>query len=227
MTIDEFITANRCRQIYHMSEKGSWPSIKKYGLLSTTALLDFFEYSGSKRSRIESQLRREWKPVRIEHPDHGVAFIRDQFPMCDWPEKGIYLADLLEDGATEQIWVEFLNRKTFFWVRKYDLLKILCAPQYKDRAHWVLTVDTHALLERYADKSYLADQNSGSLYSGRKRGPNIFVPFKECPFKSNVIELAIDYGVPDVADFTISVTECIGSWEYNERKCKKVKHIWP
>jgi len=210
-----------------MLEKGSWPSIMKYGLLSTTALLELFGCRGPKRFKIESQLRSGWNPVKIKHPVYGVAFIRDQFPMCDWPQEGIYLADLLEDDVTEQQWFEFLNRKTYFWVKKYDLHKILCAPQYKNRAHWILIVNTRALLERYADKVYLCDQNSGSLYSRRKRGPNIFVPFRECPLKKNIIELAVDYGVPDIADFTISVEEYIGTKENGERICKKLKHIWP
>src|SRR6266480_1717700 len=58
-----------------MAESGSWPSIQKQGLLSTSALLDLFEVEGEERFAIESQ----WRPqsVVITHPTHGTAVIRD------------------------------------------------------------------------------------------------------------------------------------------------------
>ena len=35
--------------VYHMAEYGTWESIKKHGLLSTSALLDLFQKSGEER----------------------------------------------------------------------------------------------------------------------------------------------------------------------------------
>jgi hypothetical protein len=64
-----------------MAQLGSWPSIRKYGLLSTTALLDLFESRGDERFLIESCHRPESIP--IVHPKHGRAVIRDQKPMSD------------------------------------------------------------------------------------------------------------------------------------------------
>jgi hypothetical protein len=41
LTQDEF--ARPWPRLYHMAQAGSWPSIKRHGLLSTTAPLDHFE----------------------------------------------------------------------------------------------------------------------------------------------------------------------------------------
>ena len=58
--------SDRYPRLYHMAESGSWCSVREHGLLSTSALLDLFEISGSKRREIES----EWRPniVPIGHP---------------------------------------------------------------------------------------------------------------------------------------------------------------
>ncbi|MGH7969145.1 MAG: DUF7002 family protein, partial [Limisphaerales bacterium] len=66
-------------RLYHMAEAGTWPSILKHGLLSTTALLDLFEVPAAQRKQIESTHRPEC--VTIAHPVHGSAVIRDQKPM--------------------------------------------------------------------------------------------------------------------------------------------------
>jgi hypothetical protein len=224
MTIDEFIRSNQCKVLYHMSEKNQWTNIQKLGLWSTSALLDICGYTGDERLKIESQLRRN--KVSIKHPTHGVLVLRDQVPMFDWPEQGIYLDKLLEDNVTRQDWLKFLNGKIFFWVSRYELNKMLCARQYRDKPQWIITVDTRALLEQYVENAYVSDQNTGSLYSGRKRGPSTFMPFVESPVKSNIIELAIDYGIPNISDFTISVTEYVGTKVDGERVCREIKQIW-
>jgi hypothetical protein len=229
MNIDEFIATNRCEHLYHMSEKGSWPNIQRLGLLSTSALLDLCGVTGSERFTIESELRISRVPIK--HPVYGDIYIRDQDPMRDRPSDGIILAKLLEAGTSVRMWLEFLNGKTFFWVPEYELTKMLCARLYRNKPHWVITVDTRALLGRYADEASISDQNSGSLYSKKLRGINTFVPFLKSPKRSNIIELAIDRGVPDITDYTVSVVECVGtylgSYPNGERVCKNVKQIWP
>lgn len=207
-----------------MSEKGSWPNIQELGLLSPSALLDLCGYTGNERLEIESRLRRNKVPIK--HPKYGVIYIRDQFPMLDWPEQGIYLDELLT--VPREDWLKFLSGKVFFWVSRYELIKMLCAFQYRGKPQWIITVDTRALLEQYVDKAYVSDQNSGSLYSKRKRGPSTFVPFAKSPIKSNIIELAIDYGVPNFADFVVSVKECVGTRKTDgEREYREIQHIWP
>lgn len=208
-----------------MSEKGSWPSIQKLGLLCTSALLDSCGYSGTKRFAIESQLRRNKVPIK--HPTHGILYIRDQVPMLDWPDRDIYLDKLLDNGVTQQEWFEFLNGKVFFWVSKYELIKMMCAWQYRGKPQWIIKINTRDLLDQYADKAYVSDQNTGSLYSRRKRGPKSFIPFNECPVNSRIKELAIDYKVPNLSEFVISVDECLGGKVDEQRIYQEIKHVWP
>lgn len=90
-------------RLYHMAQAGSWPSIMRRGLLSTSALLDLFEVNGIAREAIESQHRPS--SVEITHATHGRAIIRDQKPMS---EKAL-LKCLV--GTTPRQWYELLNRR--------------------------------------------------------------------------------------------------------------------
>lgn len=213
-------------KLYHMAEKRNWDSIRKYGLLSTTALLDLFEYNGKDRFEIEAQLRlREY---RITHPVHGVAFIRDQDPMRDRPGDGVSLEKCLI-GVTPQQWFELLNRRTFFWTDLTRLGYMLGAKLYRNRSHYVITVDSRELLRRHADKVSLSDINSGSLYGRNgqiKRSANTFKPISEHEV-SWVTELAVDYSVPDITALMTSVEECICQWNNRQPSGKTLKSIWP
>ena len=106
MTPEQLVA--RHPKLFHMSESGSWQSIQQHGLLSTTALLDLFGVEGQERSRIETKWRG--RGVSIQHPDYGIAVIRDQGPMPPHT-----LAPLL-DGLTPADWYELINRKSFFWL---------------------------------------------------------------------------------------------------------------
>ena len=128
--------------LYHMAEEGSWESIRKIGLLSTTAILDKFEVGGERRRRIESARRPEIETV--EHPEHGRALIRDNKPMQE-KTLGRCLT-----GMTPREWYESLNRRVFFWVDRRRLIKLLGARAYRNRPHLVLELDTAELLRRHA-----------------------------------------------------------------------------
>jgi hypothetical protein len=99
-----------------MAEAGSWPSIARHGLLSTSALLDLFDIRGPAREAIES--RHRLQSVRITHPVYGAAVIRDQKPLSD-----ARLSTCLS-GCSIREWYELLNRKAFLWTTE-DRLKIL------------------------------------------------------------------------------------------------------
>ena len=195
--------------LFHMAERDSWPNIQKYGLLSTSALLDLFEVCGSERASIESEWRS--KSVTIEHPIHGVAAIRDQGPM----EPGT-LAPLLENGLAPSDWYQLLNRKSFFWASKDRLLRLLNARLYRNRVHDVLTIDTHKLVERHSEHITLASFNTGVSSFGRKyrRGIDTFQSIEDFPMgtpSSEVVEVVVDYGVPDIAECTLAVEQWMGA----------------
>ena len=113
MNIDEFITANRCKYLYHISEKGSWPNIQKLGLLSTSALLDLCGATGAERFNIESQLRT--RKVLIKHPTYGDIYIRDQYPMQDaaTPRRicAVFDSDIVIDIHSFDLYSVVFNRK--------------------------------------------------------------------------------------------------------------------
>ena len=180
-----------------MAEEGSWPSIQKHGLLSTTALLDLFEVQGTIRRKIES----DWRPksVVITHPIHGKAVVRDQKPMP--PEEiGKCLVDL-----TPQQWYEFINQKTFFWTDENRLNRLLNAWAYRDRSHLVLIVDTKRLVELYPDQIRLCEINSGFASYGGKRGLGSFKPIGDFPSGHIVWEFALEYSVPAIASSILRI----------------------
>ena len=205
MTIDELV--GNFPRLYHMAEAGTWESIRKYGLLSTTALLDLFEVNGQRRKQIESAHRPEC--VTITHPVYGKAVIRDQKPMRE--------STLLKclQGLSPSQWYQLLNRRTFFWLDSDRLTTLLNARAYRSRAHCVLTVETKLLLQRHATRITLCPINSGStIYNPPARGASSFYTIADYPFeerrktrgrKGAVAELVVDYSVPDIGEMVISV----------------------
>lgn len=193
--------------LYHMAEAGTWPSIEKHGLLSTSALLDLFGINGDQRRRIESEYRPD--TVNIRHPQHGTAVIRDQKPMRESA-----LRSCLRDMTPNQ-WYELLNGYAFFWVTGERVQTLLNARAYRDREHIVITVDTAALVAKYSERILLSPINSGStIYNPSERGSETFRPFTKYPFAERcrqrglsnaVAEAAVVYAVPDLRDFTLRV----------------------
>ena len=194
-TIDQLIS--KYPLLFHMAEPGAWENIREHGLLSTTALLDLYEVKEPKRSRLKSEWRRQSESIAP-----GVV-IRDQKPMS--PRS---LGRVLEDMTPEQ-WYSLLNRKTFFWATLERLKRMLNAGSYKDDPHDVLTVDTRKLVERHRDLISLSRINSGAIPPAyAKRGSGTFKSIKAYPTirrKTDVAEVVVEYHVPDIVDFTLSV----------------------
>lgn len=203
----------RYPRLYHMAESGGWASVRKHGLLSTSALLDLFEIDGAKRREIES----EWRPniVPIEHPIHGAAAIRDQWPMP--PE---HLAAGL-DGITPQQWYEFLNRKTFLWLSEDRLMRMLSARQYRNAAHDVLTLDTRSFLGKYMERITVCQINSGFAMPmfGKPPAKRSLESFQSIEQRAatqglgGLAELTVDYAAPDAWRYVTA----IDSWQGKQR----------
>lgn len=162
---------------------------------------------------IESRHRPE--SVRIFHPEEGTAVLRDQ--------KAIRHGDLekcLTDISPQQ-WYETLNSKVFFWATEERLLRLLTAKEYRDRAHCVLIVDSALLLQEYSERIFLSPLNSGCTRPiAWPRGRRTFLSLAEYPFefrrkrysvKNAVAEMAVTYGVPNVADLIVRVDVMHGS----------------
>jgi Family of unknown function (DUF7002) len=194
-------------RLYHMAEAGSWESISRHGLLSTRSLIDLFDVDGAARDAILRHRRPA--SVRLEHPVHGEAVVRDQIPLSE-----SRLAACLTDMTLEE-WLDALNSRVFFWLDEAHLQTLLGARAYRDTEHDVITVDTSRLLDRYAEGVTLSPINSGAtLYTPPRRGPNTFLPIAAYPFDerrrargvaSAIVELAVDGGVSNIREVAVRV----------------------
>jgi hypothetical protein len=206
ITADEL--SERFPFLYHMAQLGSWPSVERHGLLSTTALLDLFEVRGDERFRIESCHRPE--NIAINHAVHGQAVIRDQKPMSD---RSVCRA-LVGSGLKPADWYRELNFRVFFWLSEERLNTLMRARAYRRQRHTVLVVDTMRLVERHEHRIMLSAINSGcTIPFPHKRGLETFRRIAEYPYtrrkrnRDPIVELAVDYSVPDVRDFVTEVRE--------------------
>jgi hypothetical protein len=193
-----------CPTLYHMAERQSWPGIRELGLLSTTALLDRYGITGVERESIEAQRR----PMSIVLERQGLnrAVVRDQLPMDD---RG--LMRCLQDGLSPGDWYRLLNGKVFFWLTRERLLRLLNAGTYRNEEHDVLELKTSSLVSAYGDKIWLCPMNSGCTKPiPHPRGKSTFTRIADYPYAAwrakrprgeRVVELAVDYAVPDIQRF--------------------------
>jgi hypothetical protein len=198
-------------RVYHMAERGAWDNIRAHGLMSTTAVLDHLKVQGDDRARFESEHRDQKMDVRVGHPSNIV--LRDQKPM---PERRLLQA--LTDGTTPQQWYELINEKVFFWVEEERLHRLLGARDYRNLEHDVLTLNSAELIQAYADKIWLCHMNSGNTWPiPHRRGTEVFRRIADYPVKASgrpakaVVELVVDYAVPNIADYVLEVRRMKGS----------------
>ncbi len=210
--LDELIS--NCPTLYHMAERGSWQAIERYGLLSTSALMDLYEIDGAQRAQIE--LAHRPKSVSIAADGLPGAVIRDQIPMSD---SGLKRA--LPSRLQPSDWYALLNSKVFFWLSVERLHKLTQAGAYRDHEHDVLEVDTRLLVDAHHDKIWLCPINSGCTKPmPHPRDEDIFSRIPQYPYAhwrsrrcrtERAVELAIDYSVPDIVRYVRRVVVKRGS----------------
>jgi hypothetical protein len=200
-------------RLYHMAEARSWESIQKFGLLSTSSLLDLYEVKGNERIDIESRRRPGNVPLLDDR--HGRAVVRDQKPLVESK-----LRTALTDCTVEE-WYRLLNRYVFFWLTRERLQTLLCARAYREQPHAVLMLETLSFVRRYEDRIVLSPMNSGNTQPiAHPRSPGTFKKMRDYPFKERsrlgdyyqVVELALEGGA-DVNDSVLSVDlmQCNGN----------------
>lgn len=200
---------SRYPTIYHMAEAGTWESIRKHGLMSTSAVLDHHQVNGAARVPFETQHRAAMAKVgELE----GIV-LRDQIPM---PPKRLEQA--LVDGTTPQQWYRLINGKVFFWAQEHRMHRLL--NYYGDTEHDVLQVDTESLLAAHADDIWLCHMNSGNtLPIPHHRGIDVFKRIDAYPETrtgrptKEVVELVVDYAVPKIANYVVRVDRMKGLTE--------------
>jgi hypothetical protein len=186
-----------------MAEPGSWQSIRKLGLLSTSALLDLFDVSAATRLPLETCRRP--RSVTITHPVHGKAVIRDQKPLS---EKR--LASCLTNGLTVKEWLRFLNDRVFFWLEEKRLNVLRGAEAYREQRQCVLTVDVRGLVEAHAESILLTHMNTGATRPfAFPRGRETFCTVEGYK-RRRAVELTVKRGVRNILNFAVKVEELGG-----------------
>jgi IrrE N-terminal-like domain len=121
-------------------------------------------------------------------------------PLNEAPDKSLAIRYLRGD-ATQPRGAGLLNT-------------LLSAKAYRNKPHTVLILETLPLVRRYEPSITLSPMNSGNtLPIAHPRGPDTFKVMNEYPFQERmkrgpyytVVELAVEGGVPDAADYTLLV----------------------
>lgn len=191
-------------KLYHMAERGAWPSIRENGLLSTVALLEKCGVAGQRRIELQSEHRPE--KVWIGEGSEQVV-LRDQKPMA--PAR---LAPALLSGVTTRQWYEAINSKVFFWVDEGRLHGLLNARSYRELEHDVLVLDTASFVAAHEAEIWLCHMNSGNTFPfAHKRDLTAFKRIADYPVASRgdpakkVVELLVDHHALDIANHVIEV----------------------
>ena len=197
------VLVERYPVLYHMAEKDTWPDIRDKGLLSTSAALDRYNLTGTARAALEVSHRPEKVTVGTE-ADRIV--LRDQKPMH--PSR---LEKALIDGTTPSAWYAFLNSKVFMWAEEKRLFGLLNARGYRNLEHDVLTIDTKALMDAHGDSVWLCHMNSGNTFPmPHARGMETFRRISDFPADKVVVEVVVDYSIPDIANYVRKVRRIRG-----------------
>lgn len=194
--------------LYHMAWDGSYESIKKTGLLSTSRLLDLYQVEEDHRTRLEMCHRPECEEIqRVGLP---AAVIRDQKPMSD---SGLRRA--LDGGIKPSEWYRVLNSMVFFWPTKERLLTMLGASTYKDLNHDVIIACTRTLVNDHRDRLRISPINSGCTKPfPHPRSLGTFMTNEEFPFSARkkkvgvskaVAEICFTGGIENISDYVIDV----------------------
>jgi hypothetical protein len=102
VNIDDFMA--RYPRLYHLAHGEAWPGLQKHGLLSASQLVNLFDAADSD----DLLIQRRVDSVRLEHPEHGTAVLRDQRPLNE-----AKLSSALTDGMTVQEWLRLLGDLAF------------------------------------------------------------------------------------------------------------------
>ena len=197
-------------EVFHVASADSWPSIAKYGLLSTSALLDLHRVSESER---EALLRRKRAfSTTLRTPGVGVAVVRDQKPLK-------FIEQMIDSGSSLPRFLEALNSRVFFAPNRDRLHRLLGAREYRGLSQVVLTVSSRELVARYERDIRLCRFNSGACtqLNHPARGHESWTPISLYPYDEYrrrykgqaLVEVTVPNAVPDVLEFTTRIDHVV------------------
>ena len=209
MTEDELVAIYP--RLWHMAHDGAWPAIRQDGLMSAKALIAAYSVSPAAQTALYSQRRPQ--SVRLEQPGRMGAVLRDQKPMSD-----AALLKCLQDGLAPRDWYELLNSRSFFWLSRDRVWRLLGARAYRNVEQTVLTINTATLVDAHRERIWLSPMNSGStIQKALPRGASTFSKIENFPYAArantrrpaeNVVELLVEDAVPDILDHVLAVHRC-------------------
>jgi hypothetical protein len=193
---DEFVDAYPT--LFHISLAQNVEQVMRYGLLSTSALLDLCEVDGEKRFKIESCQRP--RPIRISDSVHEEFLINDQAPMI-----AASLSKCLIDLSPEQ-WCRSLNSRVFFWPTNKRLARHLGATLATRHPRIVFSFQTRTIFDvlDFDSFEFSAINSGNTMRKAAQRGSATFLKAKGYPFQERrksrglgdaVAEVTYPYGV--------------------------------
>jgi hypothetical protein len=194
------------RRIYHLTPTAHVDSIRRYGLLSTSALLERFQVPREERDRLEGA--RRGKPEPLTHPKWGSVQLRDQHPLSVRA-----LERALGGSMSVEAWLRMINGKVFFFPDEDRLNRLATA--YQHEAQSILVIDTARLLERHVHDTEVSHMNTGATAPfAHPRGPETFKPLRDYPYDERgrrrgradaLAEVTVRWAVPDVESCLVDV----------------------
>jgi hypothetical protein len=182
--------------LLHLADARSWPSIERHGLLSAAEIVRRWQVPPDHAEALLTCKRPE--PVVLDHPERGVAVLRDQHPLREH-----LLAPALTDGMKVGDWLRLLNSFAFFFTSP-DRLRALRSA-YRDTPAVLLTVRTQSLVQAHGAKVRLAGMNTGNTSRKvKERGANTFLPIHRYDLRARVQEVVVMDEVSDLRDHLIS-----------------------
>lgn len=172
MDLDALVA--RFPRLWHATFPGGWDGMRSTGIRSSLDLLTSAGQEG------EADVLRS-DVVTLSTP-HGEATLRDQTP--NRPDPAPYL-----DGITVPEWFRLLNSRSYFFVDREDLDKLVDSCLERGLGQEVITFETRRLLGPVADDVQVTTVSAGVFprASGPSRGPKTFPSLAE--FTGPVIKI--------------------------------------
>lgn len=191
--------AAHCPTLFHLTPTAHVESIRRHGLLSTSALLTRFGVRDEEREKLETTRRAQ--PVTLTRREWGTVQLRDQHPLS---VRGLERA--LGGMLSVEAWLRLINGRVFLFPNRERLERLAAA--HRHEAQSVLHVDTQRLIERHADGIEISHMNTGATAPfAHPRGPGTFQPLREYPYderrrrlgrRDALAEVTVRWAIPDL-----------------------------
>ena len=183
-------------RLFHVTNRKTLPSIRRYGLLSAARLCELFDVPNERRAALLGANRDGYEP--LQHPLRGTAVLRRQ-KMRDQA-----MHSRLTPGLTPADWRRFINGLVFFVTHEARAIRL--RDYDRDQDQIILFWCTRALLDAGLDLR-VCRYNNGMVDRSppgrrRLRAPSDYVPLSRYA-GGPISEVAVPNAIPGSLDFTV------------------------